>query len=160
MLKDSSFAGINRIIDGIGEGIFDVRDTTAIAIANEIMDHSKELVPVDTGNLKSSGYTGQAIDGKLMFGYGEPNDSYREPKDYFDRRGKKQSLSGEWASEYAWIVHEDLETPHEIGQAKYLEIPINKKAYRLTNLLAESFEDILAKRKPVKWRGSNKQTEP
>lgn len=73
--------------------------------ALEIMAASKELVPVDTGVLRSSGHV-------------------EKPQD--DGRGVTVTLGyGGAAQEYALIVHEDLTARHKDGQtAKYLERPM------------------------------------
>jgi hypothetical protein len=79
-----------------------------------IMAQSKELVPVDTGALRASGYVElPVIDGlgaSVELGYGGPA-SRPNPK------------TGEETDVYAIIVHEDLEAHHKVGIAKYLEIP-------------------------------------
>lgn len=68
-----------------------------------IMSVSQRLVPVDTGELKSSGHvelpkiSGSKVQVDLV--YGGP------------------------AAPYARIVHEDLDAFHKVGQAKYLEEP-------------------------------------
>lgn len=74
--------------------------------ANTIMTDSKKLVPVDTGALKNSGFAeNPVVSGKLVtvkIGFGGV------------------------AVPYAIKVHEDLTAHHTVGQAKYLEEPLNE----------------------------------
>jgi hypothetical protein len=37
-------------------------------------------------------------------------------------------VAGDVSVTYAWIVHEDLEANHKVGQAKYIESTINESA--------------------------------
>ena len=66
-----------------------------------LLRKSQEIVPVDTGTLKASGYTltwGYGFDAKFTVGYSAP---------------------------YAVYVHEDLLAKHKPGQyAKFLERPL------------------------------------
>ena len=94
--------------------------------AEEVMGDSKDnYVPIDTGALKSSGHVQKpkAEGGSVAvtLGYGGPAGT---------GKGQKVDVG------YAFIVHEDLSARHEVGQAKYLEVP----------LLAHQgeFEDALA----------------
>ncbi len=85
------------------------------AEANDIVNASVDLVPVDTGALKGSHYVappqreGSVI--SVVFGYGGP-------------AARINPKSGESSDAYALYVHEDLEANHPRGgQAKYLEVP-------------------------------------
>jgi len=73
--------------------------------ANDVLNESKKIVPVDTGTLKDSG-------------------KVERPK--VDSDGIEVEISyGGSASEYALIVHEDMKARHDNGQsAKYLEKPV------------------------------------
>ncbi len=85
------------------------------AEANDIVNASVDLVPVDTGTLKGSHYVappqreGSVI--SVTFGYGGP-------------AARINPKSGESSDAYALYVHEDLEANHPRGgQPKYLEQP-------------------------------------
>lgn len=71
-----------------------------------IMAQSKDLVPVDEGNLRASGHVQPPKVNRnsvsIEMGYGGP------------------------AVDYAVIVHEDLTAHHTVGMAKYLEVPFNQ----------------------------------
>lgn len=88
------------------------------AEAELIMADSKEnYCPVDVGNLRDTGHVKQPkIDGGQVIvemGYGGP------------------------AVDYAEIVHERLDVHHPVGQAKYLETPLNQAKSGLLAKLAE-----------------------
>lgn len=73
-------------------------------LAEIVMDESQKLVPVDTGDLKDSGYVTL------------PNS-----------RGRIETGYGGRAEAYALMQHEALDFAHPNGgQAKFLEIPFNK----------------------------------
>ena len=71
--------------------------------AEIIMAKSKDLVPVDTGALRSSGHV-------------------RKPRTVGDYLVVELGYGGV-AVGYAIPVHERLDVHHPVGQAKYLEIP-------------------------------------
>ena len=84
-----------------------VAQALATAITDEVLaifNESQIQVPVEFGTLRSSGQMDPAeVSGSqvsVTFGYGGA------------------------ASEYAVIVHEDLEAYHDDGKAKYLEDPL------------------------------------
>lgn len=77
--------------------------------AGEIVNRSKELTPVDTGDLK--------------------NAQFSVPVDGGARIDVRQN--------YALYVHEDLEAHHNVGQAKFLETAIIEKADRIIELAEE-----------------------
>lgn len=69
--------------------------------AEKIMTKAKQLTPVDTGALRSSGLV--------------------------TAKGKGAELSfGGAASSYAIYVHENLRAAHPVGQAKFLETALNE----------------------------------
>lgn len=79
------------------EGIVDAVDAGLYAGGNIIMSDSIPRVPVDTGNLRASGYVTLPKDHTVEIGYGGSAKSYAVP------------------------VHEKTEVRHEVGEAKYLE---------------------------------------
>ena len=97
-------------------------------IAEEIMTESKEIVPVDTGNLKSTGHVQRPeLHGRVAevtLGYGGT------------------AANGEEVG-YAWWVHETLEAHHkEPSKAKYLEDPINEHMNDIDGRLARALDDL------------------
>jgi len=70
--------------------------------AETIMTASKKLVPVKTGNLRASGHV-----------------------EIHPTRIRVDLVYGGPAADYALRVHEDLDAFHRVGQAKYLEEPLN-----------------------------------
>lgn len=81
-----------------------------------IMAKSKRLTPVDTGTLRSTGHVQKPVveEGRIevTLGFGGP------------------------AAPYAIYVHEMIENHHEVGQAKFLEQPVNEAARGFTERLA------------------------
>lgn len=73
--------------------------------ANAVLNESKKIVPVDTGTLKDSG---------------------RVERPKVDSDGIEVEITyGGAASDYALIVHENMNARHQDGKtAKYLEIPV------------------------------------
>lgn len=45
-----------------------------------------------------------------------------------------------YTAPYAVHVHEDLETPHRIGQAKFLEQPLKQEAKTLTKIVKDNLK--------------------
>lgn len=101
---DAIAGNVQALIDHVEE----VTPAALIFGAQPIFDRSQELVPVDTGDLKASGFieTRDTASGVGVFlGYG--------------RFGKPF---------YAGFVHERLDVRHAKGkQAKFLEAAINEK---------------------------------
>ena len=84
----------------------------------DVMYFSKRLCPVDTGELRASGYvetySGQSNTWiEVVLGY---------PKDY------------------AIYVHENMEAHHEVGQAKFLETPMLLKSNELPKRMVQEME--------------------
>lgn len=88
-----------------------------------IMTQSKELVPVDTGNLRDSGTVqlprqeGSAIVQEM--GYGGP------------------------AAPYAIFVHENTVVFHKVGMAKFLEIPFRQAQRGMVDRIAAGMKKTL-----------------
>lgn len=83
--------------------------------AEETMTLSKEqYVPVDLGVLRASGHVvipdGSALE--IEIGFGGPAGT------------GNQGETNEEGVGYAVYVHEDLSAHHDVGQAKYLEVPL------------------------------------
>ena len=115
---------IRKQMDAIGQNLKKVTDRiqnitpeALIFGVQPIFDRSQELVPVDTGTLKSSGFieTRETSQGVGVFvGYG--------------RFGKPH---------YAGFVHERLDIRHAKGkQAKFLEAAVNEKIGDFTRRVA------------------------
>lgn len=81
----------------------------------ELLTDAKRLTPVDTGTLRNSGHVRPPVatdsGAYVEVGFGGP------------------AGAGENAADvgYAIYVHEDLTARHVVGQAKYLEAPLNAR---------------------------------
>lgn len=83
------------------------------AIMKEAFDRSQELVPVKTGNLKSTG--------KIVRGRTRKTDQHLIKIRY----GHKKTAP------YAGVVHDDPTDKHEHGQHKYLRNAVEEKTANL-----------------------------
>lgn len=102
--------------------------------ADEIMTESKSEVPIDTGSLKDSGFvdpptiSGNNISVKL--GYG-------------GKHVQVNPKTGQLTTIYAIIVHEDTQTNHARGKAKYLIDPINRRKDQMLDRLNQAILRLL-----------------
>lgn len=105
------YRALEATVDRVGRGT----KKATIEMCREIMDESLKQVPRETNTLAKSAFYEVVGDYKTGFtgimGYGG-NGNPVNP------------LSGERASEYMVVVHEDLQARHAIGKAKFLEDPI------------------------------------
>jgi len=97
---------IARLLSRYGDKAVDALKAEMYQEAEGIMAQSKELVPVDTGVLRGSGFV-------------------ELPKVEGDRVHVDLGYGGA-ASGYALIVHENLDAFHPNGIAKFLEMPFNE----------------------------------
>jgi hypothetical protein len=97
-------------------------------VAEEVMTRAKEIVPVDTGNLKSTGHVAppeiRGNEASVELGFG-------------GTAGKGTEVG------YAFYVHEDMTAHHRVGQAKYLEQPLSEAMDKIDDRLAENIEHAL-----------------
>ena len=78
---------------------------------------AKPLAPVDTGNLRGSGYTRKASEDTVEVGF---------------------------SAAYAIYVHENLEAHHPVGQAKFLEAPLREDADLMLEIIANTARGAVA----------------
>lgn len=109
-------AGGRPAVQAVGKALYEE--------ALEAFDKSQDVVPVDTGVLRSSG-------------------NVDAPKWSGDSVSVDISYGGA-ASQYAMIVHESLEARHAAGKsAKYLETPVVQQTDGMSSRIAEKVEDHL-----------------
>mgnify|MGYP000935691953 CR=1 FL=1 len=85
--------------------------------AEKVMAIAKRLTPVDTGALRASGHVQRPV---------------------VDKNKIEVTLGfGGSAASYAIFVHERTELRHTVGQAKFLEQPVNEAARGLADRLAQ-----------------------
>ena len=120
--------GLSELVNGLIRAgrENDVRNSFAMALYEEgsvVFARSQQLVPVDTGLLRSSGYVSPVqSDGKTSYveiSYGGP------------------------ASAYAMIVHEGFARHAEPTQRKYLEQPLYERAPTFSRNIGMRMKDIL-----------------
>jgi hypothetical protein len=98
----------------------------ALKAESEIeMAEAKRRTPVDTGALRASGYVG-------------------EPEQGFTGVTVAMGFGGA-AADYAWVVHEDLEAFHPVGQAKFLESTLMESAPHMADRVGKrlDLEDLV-----------------
>jgi len=102
-----------------------------------VMTIAKEnYVPVDTGNLRASGYVDQpdySVGGVTVeLGFGGPAGG-----------GNVDGDSNTQDVGYAVYVHEDLSKHHTVGQAKYLETPIMDEQANIQQAVEDTARQVL-----------------
>lgn len=111
-------------LEGVGNDIARATGKALFTEAEQVMTAAKGLTPVDTGALRASGYVevpNLADDGvSVELGFGGP------------------------AKDYAEIVHENLNAHHDVGQAKFLEQPLNDAQSRIQRSLDEAVREAVA----------------
>lgn len=102
------------------------------AAAEEILSDSLDQVPRDTNTLAKSAYykvTGSSKAGfTAEIGYGGNGNPIN-------------SKTGQSASEYMIVVHEDMNARHPVGKAKFLEDPVHAYQKRMAGKYAKFIRD-------------------
>lgn len=114
-----------RKLKSLGDRATTIVSGALLQEAEAIMTESKKQVPVDTGNLRSSGHvTPPEVRGghvAVTLAYGGP------------------------AAPYAIVQHERLDLRHTVGKAKYLEDPLLEAASgmerRIGSIIRKGIED-------------------
>ena len=103
------------------------------AACEEILEESLNEVPRDTNNLANSAFYdihGSYRNFTATVGYGGNGDPVN-PK------------SGQSASDYMVVVHEDLEAAHPTGKAKFLEDPVRRYQEKFPSRAARHIREEL-----------------
>ena len=117
-----SMRGVTGITSAVARAVY--------GVAEEVMTRAKELCPVDTGALKSTGNVSQPVvkgtevNVKLSFG-----------------GVSGVSANGKYVG-YAVHVHENRHARHRTGQWKYLETPLLEAMPRVAARVAEELEKL------------------
>ena len=111
---------LSRLFKRAGDGNRRALAQAIFKQANVVLNESKEIVPVDNGDLKKSG-------------------KVENPKITATNIEVEISYGGD-ARAYAWIVHEDPNAQHKDGQTfKYLEIPVNNNKDKFVDEVKKMF---------------------
>lgn len=102
---------------------------------------AKELVPVDTGNLRDSGFT---ITSRLQR-LGPTAEVSGEAQASVEEGGTINAVVGFGgpSAEYAIVQHERTDFHHRIGQAKYLETAVNGQVDEIAPTIAARVQDMI-----------------
>jgi hypothetical protein len=115
-LKVSGFRELKKALKEQGQRAEQSLAAALYAEGERIMAEAKRLCPVDTGTLRSTGHVQKPVIRRgsieVTLGFGGP------------------------AAPYAVFVHENLNVHHTVGQAKYLEKPLNDAARGFAERLA------------------------
>lgn len=95
-------------LDALEKVIVEASTHGAYLWSEGVMGESKKECPVDTGNLRSSGFVGMPENGEMLLIY---------------------------PVEYGLYVHENLEAAHPTGKAKFLEDPVNRNLDKLPTMI-------------------------
>lgn len=102
---------------------------------------AKELVPVDTGNLRDSGFT---ITTSLEH-LGPSSEVSGEAQALVEEGGTINAVVGFGgpSAEYAIVQHERTDYHHRIGQAKYLETAVNARVEEIAPTIAARVQAMI-----------------
>ena len=129
--RSASGRSIEESLEGRGEKAFFSLGKQLYVEGQEIIKESLPLVPVDTGALRGSSYCDEpkreGTHVTVELGYGGV-------------ASKINPKSGEPSGVYALIVHENLEAHHEVGQAKYLQVPFDDRTKGMGDRIAEGMK--------------------
>lgn len=125
-MADGFFPNVEEVISSLRATTQAIERSAAQALyieGNDIMTDSKaNFVPVDIGTLRGSGFVENPVidSGRIVveIGYGGPAESY------------------------ALEQHERIDYHHKVGQAKYLETPMNQAAKGLDDRLAARIQAL------------------
>ena len=118
MSIEFSISGDDRITRGLDKYedlLSDYLQAGLLEAGEFLLEKSQEIVPVDTGALRDSGFVdvrGSGFGSEVVVGY---------------------------TKEYAIYVHEDLRARHAFGtSAKYLERPMRQYAAKIQGIIGDS----------------------
>lgn len=113
MIEINGVQNVQRALDDIAGRVNGELPRVLTDIGMDLLGKSKVLAPIDTGDLRGTGFT-QLEDKTVVIGFTTP---------------------------YALKQHEDLTCNHpKGGQAKYLEQPLNQNRTRYINLIKDTVE--------------------
>lgn len=115
-------AGVNEMLSkmrGLRADYNKSAERSVNKFGNVEMREMKKLVPIDTGELRDSGFVKVEVQASLI-----------------------RLIMG-FSAHHAIFVHEDLEAFHRVGQAKYFEIPWNESSpFFLQRVAADIKKDL------------------
>ena len=108
--------GSDQVIKNLNKEILRIKKRTIKGVMKAgtlIKNTAVTLTPLDTGNLRGSAYVAPLL--------------YRN----------RPSVEVGFKTEYALYVHENLESHHPVGQAKFLETSIVREQKNALNIIAQ-----------------------
>lgn len=117
MAKQVRIDGIGKVLSNLNRSISGIKSKSRQGLqtaALVVLGTSKELTPVDTGNLRAGTYT------KLIGGLNNPGAEIG------------------YTAAYAVFVHERTELHHPVGQAKFLETALKQNAKRVLEIIRKT----------------------
>lgn len=128
----SKVSGLDRLVRAKNRRKSDLVPAVESALfveGEETITAAKRITPVDEGVLRSSGHVRLPVrEGSTIVvecGFGGPAGTGNQGETQDEDVG------------YAVFVHEDLTAHHTVGQAKYLEVPVNARRATLPERIAE-----------------------
>lgn len=128
------YSEFNKALDVVLTRVGRATKKATLAACEEIMAESKKQVPRDSNTLANSAYFD--IKGNYRTGF------YAEIG-YGGNGNPINPKTGQRASEYMVVVHEDLSAHHPIGKAKFLEDPVRDYQRKLNPTFAHFIRNEL-----------------
>lgn len=136
MNRRNRLEGVNDVLGNLNEEIQGIENRSMKGLMKaglRIQRESQKLAPVLTGNLKASAYTRRAGEFVRL---DTPSSSKAAPKPSGTVPPKRVEIG--FTAAYAAAVHENLESRHENGQAKYLETALRENKFKIVNDVREN----------------------
>lgn len=153
MSKNLNITGRDVVLRNMQKAIHDLKKGTergVVAAGLHIVRKTSPLVPVDTGNLRSSVYlvSNTAMNNLPIPAFSNARkDAAKQARNranaLSDARARVNSAGGMpmvevgYATTYAAAVHEHTAVPHSVGQAKYLETAVKSSASDIVKIIAQ-----------------------
>lgn len=129
-------AKMDRVITSVNNAPF----RAIIDIAIDWLGRAVEKAPLDTGDLRGSGYV--LVNGELI-AHGNDDGSTTILSEPNIPQSNVTVVEIGFASSYAFVQHEHVEFYHENGEAKYLEVVVVTRSEAAREYLVNAVKDAI-----------------
>ncbi len=119
-VKLEGFVELTKKLNKSISEISSVVEDALLDCGNDLQQKAQDLTPVDTGALRASAFTEA-------------------------ESGSNPSVIVGYTEEYAIFVHENLEAHHDVGQAKFLEQPLQENIDKYVGHVRDKVQDLIDK---------------
>lgn len=119
-VKLEGFVELTKKLNKSISEISSVVEDALLDCGNDLQQKAQDLTPVDTGALRASAFTEA-------------------------ESGSNPSVIVGYTEEYAIFVHENLEAHHPVGQAKFLEQPLQENTDKYVGHVRDKVQDLIDK---------------